>query len=189
MADRTRPYAEIRNRRLTRVSDATGRLITRTVTIPGLTNADGSPFTVDTTMDIQEIGYDTVSGIIDFDYSTEPQIFGNHPHAIGPLREWLPDAYPLPEYPQHREGAFRALASMMARHDLGGVIVRPDVEGRTLEIHPPRFAQIQGIGTDEYRRQAWFACIREYLPFQADIWWDDAHDVARVRPSRKGNSD
>lgn len=187
MADRTAPYAEIRNRQLTSVSDAQGRLITRTVTIPGLTNADGSPVTVDTTMDIQEIDYDTVTGVIDFDYSTAPQIYGNHPHAVGPLREWLPDAYPLPEFPASRRDAQHAMLRMFAKHNLSGWVTLP-TDSNALELRPVRFNQVSGLGTAEYRRMAWFACIREYLPFQADIWWDDAHDLARVRPTRKDNN-
>lgn len=188
MADRTAPYEQIRNKPLSKLSDATGRLITRTVTIPGLKDHDGKPITVDTTLDIQEIDTDWISGIVDFDYSTEPQVFGNHPHAVGPLRHWLPDAYPLPAFPASRRDAQHYVTRMLVHRDLGGWVTLP-TDSNTLEIRPPRFNQISGFGTDEYRRQAWFSTIREYLPFQADIWWDDAHDVGRIRPTRKDADD
>lgn len=176
MTDRTAPYQKFDN-----------KTITRPVVIPGLTNKDGSPLTVDTTLDVQEIDSDWVSGILDYDYGSDPRVYGNHPHAEGPLRHWLPDAYPLPDYPATEKGVNTALRRMMGHHDLGGFIIhRPDA-GRAVEIMPPDFQP--GLGTEEYRRQCWFSTIREYLPFRADIWWDDAHDVARIRPFREDDSD
>lgn len=179
---RTAPFEAIRSAPINDITDTSARMITHTVVIPGLTAKTGGPLTVKRTYVIDDIAAEWVSVVIDFEFGGEPTVYGNHPHAIGPLRELLPDAYPQKNYITTRRSVRDGVVSMLAHHDLGGWVVMPVIDDRTLEIHPPAFSQISGIGTLEYRLQCWIAAVREYFPYKADLWWDADNDVIRVRP-------
>lgn len=183
--DRTAPIRNIRRTPLNGISDIMTRNITHTVAIPGLTmpaQKGGGPLTVKRTYTVHEIAEEWVSVVVDYEFGDEPTVYGNHPAAVGPLREILPDAYPQRPFPKLRRAMRDGVVSMLAHHDLGGWVVMPIIDDRTLEIHPPAFHSISGFGTIEYRLQRWIAAVREYFPYQADLWWDEANDVIRIRP-------
>jgi hypothetical protein len=177
--DRTAAFTAIRSTPFNDINPHEGRNITHTVAIPGLTARDGGPLTVKRTYTIDEISHDWVSVTIDFEFGDAPVVFGNHPLAIGPLREILPEAIPWKPMPKTQRAMRDAVVRMLAQHDLGGWVLAPVVDSRTLEIKPP-----SRISTDSERRR-WFNTIQEYFPFQADIWWDDDNERVRVRPQRE----
>lgn len=179
--DRTAPFQEIRPTPLSSVNAHQAQNIVHTVEIPGLTKKDGTPLTVDVTFTLDEIDHDWVSAVRDYEFGDGPVVFGAHPFAVGPLREILPDAYPLPEFPQHPRTARDKIVSVMVQHNLGGWVVI-GMSG-TLEY---RFPQRQnGLNENpEYMRRRYFGILREYLPFQADIWMDEDRDVITIRRPR-----
>lgn len=182
MADRTAPFAAIRQSALSRVNDHTARNITHHVAIPGLKKRDGSPLVIEVTYTVEEIGYDWASFIVDYQFDSDPVVYGNHPMAIGPLREILPEAYRLPDYPANLNDARAALRKVIAHHDLGGTLVTGDADGRTMEYYLSAHNTL-GENRDMRARRA-TTLIQEYVPFSADVWWDDANEVVRIRPAR-----
>lgn len=180
MSDRTAPFARIRQSAFNKVTDQTGQNITHHVIIPGLKNSKGEPLVVAVTYTVHEVAEEWASFIVDYQFDSDPVVYGTHPLAVGPLREILPAAYELPDYPANMDTARRQLRDMLRRHNLGGYIVTGDAEGRTLEYHP------NDTTTDDpdYRNATITALVREYVPFRADVWWDEAHNVVRIRPPR-----
>lgn len=179
---RTAPFQEIRRSTLNGISDILTRNIVHTVEIPGLTRGDGTPYTVDTTFTVDEIDHDWVSVVRDYEFGDGTVTYGNHPCAVGSLRDIIPDAYPLPDYPQHPRTARDRLISVLAKHNLGGWVTI-GVMGGTLEYRFPDRQNGLGEGGASMRRR-YFALIREYLPFQADVRLDEARDVIVIRRPR-----
>lgn len=180
MTDRTAPFQKIRNTPLGPTTSATGRAITKTVQIPGLFGPGNKPVTVDVTYDIQEIDFDWVSVIVDYQYDSDPTVYGNHPNAVGPLRELLPTEYALPPYPKSRRVARDKVVSMLAHHDLGGwVLTDFEYSTRNLRIEVPTRIR----PGDEQGERHFLALVREYIPFDAYVWWDVDNRVVRIRPT------
>lgn len=173
--DRTAAFAAVRSAPINDLTDFTCRTITHTVAIPGLTARGGGPLTVERTYVIDEIDHDWVSVIIDFEFGDPPVVFGNHPMAIGPLREILPSALPQKPFPKTQRAARDMVVTMLAQHDLGGWVLTPVTDSRVLEIKPPTRVD------SDYEKNRYFATVREYFPFEADLWMDD-DDVIHVRP-------
>lgn len=179
MPDRTAAFTAIRKAPINDLTSFEVRSITHTVVIPGLTARGGGPLTVKRTYVIDEIEYDWVSVIVDYEFGDAPVVYGNHPLAVGPLREILPESLPQKPYPTLRRAARDMVVSMLAHHDLGGWVTQPVIDDRTLEIKPPTRV------TSDIEQRRYFAAVREYFPYKADLWWDDAADVIRVRPARE----
>lgn len=175
MTYRTAPLDAIRKSSISRVNYAPAQNITHHVTIPGLRNPDGSPVVVEKTFTVHEVAEDWASFIVDFEFGSDPVVYGNHPCAVGPLREVLPASYELPDYPANVYEARFKLRTMLCRHRLEGDLIVADADGQTLEYHFP---------DGDVHRASVAATIREYIPFQADVWYDEANDVVRVRPAR-----
>ena len=176
--DRTAPFQEIRATPLSSVNAHEARNIIHTVEIPGLTNKDGGPLTVDTTFTIDEIDHDWVSVIRDYEFGDAPLAYGNHPAAVGPLRDVLPESYPLPRFTGHIRSARNKIISVLTRHNLGGwATIGSD---NVIEYRfPDRQNGLQE--SPKSLRRRYFALLREYLPFQADIWIDEARDLIVIR--------
>lgn len=180
MTDRTAPFQQIPITPLGNTTYCTGQVITHRVPVPGLVKSGGGDVIVDVTYEVHETEYDWVAVIVDHEYDSDPTIYGNHPLAVGPLRELLPDAYPLPDYPKTRRVARDQVVSMLAYRDLGGwVLTSSEWSQRNLDIHFP-----VRIVTDAQRQQ-YFAQVREYLPFEAQIWLSNEEDVIRIKPKRE----
>lgn len=180
MDDRTAPFQQIPVTSLGNITHSTGRVITHSVVLPGLVKQGGGPVAVDVTYDVHEIDHDWVSVIVDYAYDCDPTVYGNHPLAVGPLRDLLPDAYPLLDYPRSRRAARDKVVSMLAHHDLGGwVLTSSEWSQRNIDIHFPNRI------ITEAQRQEYFAHIREYFPFEAQIWLSNEENVIRVKPKRK----
>lgn len=177
MAARTEAFTAIRSAPINDLTSFEVRSITHTVVIPGLTARGGGPLTVKRTYVIDEIAYDWVSVIVDYEFGDAPAVYGNHPLAVGPLREILPEGLPQKPYPALRRSLRDGVVRMLAHHDLGGWVTMPVIDDRTLEIKPPVH-----VNSDIQKRR-YFATVREYFPYKADLWWDDAADVIRVRPT------
>lgn len=181
MADRTAPFAALPLEPLSSISQDTGRIIRKDVTIPGLKKHDGGPVIVEVTYTLVEIGYDWVSVIMDHQYGTEPVVYGSHVNAVGPLRELLPDAFPLPAYPETRQEARNQVVSMLMGHDLGGwVLADSEYSTRNLRVElPARFGRLHGAGLEPEIRY-YVACVTEYMPFRALVRWDGDNDCIRI---------
>lgn len=180
MTDRTAPFAAIRQSAYNRVTDQTGQNITHHVSIPGLKTRKGAPMVVAVTYTVHEVAEDWASFIVDFQFDSDPVIYGNHPMACGALREILPASYELPDYPATVRTARELVRNMLIHHNLGGHLFTGDADGRTLEYHPAESAR----DNRTLHHAGVTALIREYIPFRADVWWDDAHEVVRIRPER-----
>lgn len=159
------------------------RTITQTVAIPGLTNTKtGEPLTVDRSYTIDEVDNEWVSVIVDYEFGDAPVIYGNHPNAIAPLREILPHhpQYAQADYPATARSAARILdAKVLRPRDMGGWATTPNGgENRVVEVELPWAARAGGAW-DERR---YFHAVREYLPFKADIWYDEARHTIVIRP-------
>lgn len=176
--DRTAAFTAIRSAPINDITSMDARTITHTVAIPGLTAPGGGPLTVKRTYVLDEIAEDWVSVVLDFEFGDPPVVYGNHPLAIGPLREILPDALPQDPFPQAQRVARDAVVSMLVQRKISGWVLMPALDHRTLEV------KLTNAATKE-EETAQFNTIREYFPFQADLWWDDAHNMIRVRPSRE----
>lgn len=174
--DRTAAFEAIRKAPINDLSSFEVRCITHTVCVPGLTTRTGGPLTVERTYILDEIDHDWVSVILDFEFGDAPVVYGNHPYAVGPLREILPYALPQRPFPKTQRAARDMVVSMLSHHDLGGWVLAPVIDSRTLEIKLP-----SRVDTD-YERRRYFATVREYFPFQADIRWDADNERIRVRP-------
>lgn len=180
---RTAPFEKIRKTPITKVSDIMARTITHTVEIPGLTRPDGSATTVDVTYTIDEIAEDWVSVVQDFEFADGTVVYGNHPAAVGPLRQLLPLAYPTKRYPAHPRTARDQVISVMVQHNLGGWCVTT-TSGRTLEYRFPQYQNGLQESTSRMRAR-YFALLREYIPFAADLHLDEERDVIVIRPQRE----
>jgi hypothetical protein len=179
ICQRTSPFQQIRNAPLGPTTHCTGRQIVREVLVPGLTTKDGSPLAVEITYEIHEIDADWVSVIVDHAYDSAPTVFGAHSAAVGPLRDLLPDEYPLSEYPQDPRVARDKVVSMLHHHDLGGwVFTDLEYSRRNLRIELP--SRISAI--DDAELSYYFAVVREYFPFNASIRWDSENRCIRIRP-------
>lgn len=156
------------------------------VEVPGLARRPGgTPVTVPGTVyDIVEIEHDYVTAHVDYDYDPESlHYFGNHTLAEGPLREILPDAYPLPDYPTKRE-ARDAVRRLLTMSTAGGFVVESDLRSsRALYVTPPMH-----VGGDQLELDKYFARLNEYVPFRAELAWCkvDGEHAIRIRP--KGES-
>lgn len=178
--DRTAAFTAIRKAPINDLSDFKVRTITHTVAIPGLTlpaSKGGGPLTVERTYTIDEIDHDWVSVVVDYEFGDGPVVYGNHPFAVGPLREILPHALPQKPFPKTQRVARDMVVGMLSHHDLGGWVLTPVVDSRTLEIKPP-----SRVDSDIEKRR-YYATVREYMPFQADVWWDADNERIRVRPA------
>lgn len=182
--DRTAPFELIPLTPISQVNDHQGRLIRQPqVEVPGLAKHNGGqPVMVDGTVyDIEEIGHDWVAVHVDFDYDGDLHYYGNHNLSEGPLRELLPNAYPLPAYPATKREAMQTLRRMIGAHDLGGWIMESDLRSsKALYVQPPK-----AIWNDQEDLDRYFAILNEYMPFQADVRWVtvEGHSVIRVRPT------
>lgn len=177
---RTAPFTAIRESALSKVNDHTARNITHHVAIPGLKKRDGSPMVVETTYTVHEIDEDWASFIVDYQFDSDPVVYGNHPLAIGALREILPASYELPDYPADVYVARTTLRDMLQDHEISGWLIIGDKDGRTLEFVPTSTAR----DNHDLHHRTLTAFIREYVPFRADVWWDESHAVVRIRPQR-----
>ncbi len=169
MANRTAALAAIFNRTLT-----------HKVALPGIKRADGSHVTMDVTYEIREIAEDWVSVLIDGQHDQPLVIFGAHPNAQNTLRFLLPEAYPLSPYPASSEAAVSRVVSMLVRRGDGGTVLRSRVAGsRGVSVVPPNWIKAD----DTVNERAYFATLREYMPFQAVMHWDAPYRRIRIRPT------
>lgn len=173
MANRTAPLAALPS-----------RTITHKVPLPGLAHADGSRILVHVTFEIREIAEDWVSVMIDGEYDQPLVIFGAHPHARNALRFLLPEAYPVAPYPASSQAAVSRVVSMLVRHGDGGTVLPSRLPGsREISVAPPGWIKAD----DHLSEQAYFATLREYMPFQAAMHWDAPHRRVRIRPVGAGS--
>lgn len=145
---------------------ANGTIIQWPTFVFGLRHEDGTPVIFNVFYTIDEIAEDWVV-VRELD-TDDYYVFGNHPHAVGTLRDLLPDALDaLPEFPEKRM-ARRILQRLLDRRGMVAVAaLSRDEESRTIYVH---FAEALGDG----HAASLLAIVREYLPFRATVYWAGA---------------
>jgi hypothetical protein len=175
MTKRTAPFTQIKEQPLTTISAWAGIVIRRQVELPGLIRRGGGPVTVDVTYTVEEIADDWVSVIVDHQYDSDPQIYGNHPLAVGTLRDLLPEAYPLPSFPRRRRVSRNKIVDVLMMLGCGGTVA-PRRGSCAVDIHLPNLPSDQ---VDSY-----LSTVNEYLPFDALAWADLAKGVIHIQPRK-----